>query len=823
MIVLPFPYPSPRLSKTLAFLIAVTVMNFKDMAEVAQTIAYLRPQTPETIAALDRDDNMPWQYTVSIPSKPTNAPLEGTLDNRTACQLLVPDVELGDASRETTPGFYSPSSRVFRLRFDYTQDPSPRGFVFGSDSGSNVKVPYYGKKGKRSNQNSDLEYFKIHYNFSSGALLVTTLDKMRVGSVILEPNQSLLVMASMLIECGGCFQFLVEFPDFIGCAMEHEKNYFQYAAKLGVSNAQYMPTPSADDALIGHEHLSKAVLGKGTFGEVHKAINIKDGKKFAIKILKNGSDAEVKEVRIMSRLRHVSSFVRFPIYKLTLAKENIIQYHEAFRLPNGNICIVMELAVNDLLTHLKARKVGRRKLPLSLQAIRAIARQALEGLDYLHNKDVTHRDIKPGNMLVTKWNTQNDTPTIKLADFGLAGVGPEHKTFCGTAGYVAPEVQQAYHRLKELEKLRDKGMKTVPGNRLFRYNRSIDIWALGKVLQELLDVIPAYIPGRSFPQNKQPALRLIRQMMQEDPKRRPTAADCLRDSWIAIHGPGDGPMAQKRERSPTQPTSSTGQRVQKMIRKASADSVPSRQGPTSILMKGKWANPTLNSQSLAAPPIPGDTEVEDVLLGKTPQMRPIDQGVQLTMRFEGTQLSVTADNHSQTDLEVSPSMRYVMERLQAAFEAEGSGNNPTAAGHDPVVSGLRRKVSSLNISFAQKPSHSNVAETQVKNEEWMNSFLSDLLQPPLDQGMGSAPATAATQGSRVQSSNQGLFNQFPLPLLSLDKPRVSWQETIALHRDPDDTLSSFPVSRSDQSWDTDPSKLVTYPSNYHDPTAGMRL
>ena len=190
--------------------------------------------------------------------------------------------------------------------------------MFGHDSKpeSRINVPYYRNKRKAES----LNYFRIHYNFNSGALLITAIDEIRVGSVNLKMNHSLLLMPDTCIKCGGVFEFNVEFPDLIDCATEHEQNYFRYAAKFGISNAQYISTPLANDTLIGHEHLSKAILGNEAFEKVHKALNIRDEKKFAIKILKNGGETKMKKVRIMSCLHHVSSFIRLSICKLTLAK-----------------------------------------------------------------------------------------------------------------------------------------------------------------------------------------------------------------------------------------------------------------------------------------------------------------------------------------------------------------------------------------------------------------------------------------------------------------------------------------------------------------------
>ena len=83
------------------------------MIELAQIIVYLRPQNPKTNVVLNRDDNKIWQYTLGLSPKLTDAPLEKVPDNCTI-SFIVPNAQ-GDASRETTPGFYSPCPRVFDL------------------------------------------------------------------------------------------------------------------------------------------------------------------------------------------------------------------------------------------------------------------------------------------------------------------------------------------------------------------------------------------------------------------------------------------------------------------------------------------------------------------------------------------------------------------------------------------------------------------------------------------------------------------------------------------------------------------------------------
>ncbi|KAL9123866.1 MAG: hypothetical protein Q9217_006746 [Psora testacea] len=754
----------------------------QSIASPAQTILYLRPQNSQSIATLDLDGNKPYLHKVPPPDT-TDIPLDGTSDNHFTSHLSPRDI----ASRETTPGLYAICPRVFRLGFDSTQKPSPLGFTFGSRSKSNsnsiVKIPYY--PNKRSD--GSLEYFRIHYNFNSGALLITAIDTIRVGTAILGKHESILLMAGITIYCGGVFEFAVEFPELSNCAKDHEQNYLEYAAKLGVPNAPYLPTSPDGDVPIGREHVSKAILGKGTFGEVHKAVKIKDGQSFAVKILSDGGDDELKE-------------------------ENIIKYEGAFKLPSNQICIVMELAVNDLHTHQTARETSRQKSYLSLQCIQSIGWQSLSALAYLHSMGITHRDMKPTNILVTKWDAHTDTPTIKLADFGLAGITSEtsmHRTFCGTKGYVAPEVIQAYKRLEEVRGRRDKGMKTVPMSRVLRYDNSVDIWALGKILQDLVDAVPSYIlrRGRPISMSKRPAVRLIDRMMLEDPKRRPTAAECLQDPWMAIYNCFDDLQAQKRDRSPTpsipSPTPSTGQPLRKVIRRAYKDSAATEEGPPIRIASAIWLDESSEHQdrSSQAPhgaSSPSDIEMEDRSLIEQKQISHDRRlTTQLTIRLtKDSRPSVTAYGHNGRPIpdspiaqdeniplailadsirlqETSPSMQDAARKLLADHEGEGYSNNVTIAGNNADVGIIRNEIPRLGISRIQigRESETSVMlRLEFNNEEWTSRFWSEgqcsanrNIEPPGPVNQDNT--TAAGDASRRGSCLQVTFSQVGSPSL----------------------------------------------------------
>ena len=73
---------------------------------------------------------------------------------------------------------------------------------------------------------------------------------------------------------------------------------------------------------------------------------------------------------------------------------------------------------------------------ISMSDIKHYMRQILEGMAYVHEKNITHRDFKPDNILISESNT------VKICDFGQAKILNENKNVCEavTALYRAPEL-----------------------------------------------------------------------------------------------------------------------------------------------------------------------------------------------------------------------------------------------------------------------------------------------------------------------------------------------------------------------------------------------
>ncbi|WEW58635.1 Protein kinase protein rad53 [Emydomyces testavorans] len=279
-------------------------------------------------------------------------------------------------------------------------------------------------------------------------------------------------------------------------------------------------------------------IGKGAFATVYKLATKNDGALFACKeldkrrLMKNNIlDHKVDtEMRIMKDLEH----------------PNIVQFHDYYDHENRWLYIIMEYVGGGELSSYLAQ-MGR--IPESM--VKTIARQVLHALQYLHSRKITHRDIKPDNILISSI----DPLRIKLSDFGLSKVVQEEtfmKTFCGTLLYCAPEVYPEYedYKRKEARKRRRRGdplPKTSP------YDQSVDMWSFGAVLFHILSGVPPYM-GRGDDRGAQmlrnimttdadynylrradvseEGIDFISKLLHRDPKARPKESECFRHPWL---------------------------------------------------------------------------------------------------------------------------------------------------------------------------------------------------------------------------------------------------------------------------------------------------
>ena len=169
---------------------------------------------------------------------------------------------------------------------------------------------------------------------------------------------------------------------------------------------------------LNGRYLKKEELGKGAFGVVFSAFDQDTSKTVAIKCLIDNSAIEdfQSELSLLKRLKHPS----------------IVPYLDSFVDSKKALYIVMEFAENGSLLDI-VKNYG----PLNEMITTIYLSQVLEGLQYLHNQSIIHRDIKAANILM-----KGDG--AKLADFGLAidldKYGHTLREAAGSPYWMAPEV-----------------------------------------------------------------------------------------------------------------------------------------------------------------------------------------------------------------------------------------------------------------------------------------------------------------------------------------------------------------------------------------------
>lgn len=246
--------------------------------------------------------------------------------------------------------------------------------------------------------------------------------------------------------------------------------------------------------------------GKGGFAKCYQLTNTQTNLSYAGKIVskkmlskQNQREKMTQEIQIHQSLNH----------------KNIVGFYSFFE-DSYNIYIILELCKRRSMMELH-----RRRKTISEPETRYFMKQILSGVFYLHQNRIIHRDLKLGNLFL------NDDMHVKIGDFGLAAKieydGERKKTLCGTPNYIAPEI------------LTKKG-----------HSFEVDIWSIGCIMYTLLVGRPPFETNslkETYSKIKKceykinvsisdPARNMICQMIQSEPKYRPSVDQLLRHDFI---------------------------------------------------------------------------------------------------------------------------------------------------------------------------------------------------------------------------------------------------------------------------------------------------
>ncbi len=224
--------------------------------------------------------------------------------------------------------------------------------------------------------------------------------------------------------------------------------------------------PQVGEVLAGKYEL-RGVIGRGGFGVVYEALHLGIQRKIALKVLPAELSAKDPDLAIRFRREGLlASELRHP---------NTITIYDHGHDKGGLLYMAMEFVHGQTLA-----SVLREEAPVSGRRVVHIVRQILGSLSEAHQRGSVHRDLKPGNIMLTR--LRGDADFVKVLDFGIAKAVSsdllevpdvaqaltQEGRFCGTPRYMAPEQ-----------------FRNAP------ISPAVDIYSLGLIAYELLTGLPA--------------------------------------------------------------------------------------------------------------------------------------------------------------------------------------------------------------------------------------------------------------------------------------------------------------------------------------------
>ena len=170
-------------------------------------------------------------------------------------------------------------------------------------------------------------------------------------------------------------------------------------------------------------------LGNGAFSEVKIGKHKDSGDWAAIKIMKNGavSSADTLMKLVQNEINAMKMLTHDNLVRLYDSGES--DYTNDRGVTEKVFYMALELCSGGELFDFIAQ-TGKFSEPLA----RYYFKQMIDGLEYMHNQGISHRDMKPENVLLDK------DYVLKIADFGFASAKSVNETRRGTESYMAPEI-----------------------------------------------------------------------------------------------------------------------------------------------------------------------------------------------------------------------------------------------------------------------------------------------------------------------------------------------------------------------------------------------
>ncbi|XP_065834579.1 serine/threonine-protein kinase stk11-like [Oscarella lobularis] len=265
---------------------------------------------------------------------------------------------------------------------------------------------------------------------------------------------------------------------------------------------------------LDNRYLKGDTLGEGSYGKVKEVLDTINLRRLAVKIMKkkkvrkiaNGEQNVQREIQLLPRLRH----------------KNVIRFYDIINdRSKEKLYLILEYCSGGLQDMLDS--APRRRFPV-WQAHRYFV-QLIDGLEYLHGQRVVHKDVKPGNLLLSP------DQTIKITDFGVAeqlnlfSTNDMCRTSQGSPAFQPPEVANGWEEFSGF-----KADIWATGVTLFNFV-SGEYPFEGETVFKLLENI-----GKgdfAMPANIQDLLKdLLTGLLAKDPERRLSISQIQHHPWI---------------------------------------------------------------------------------------------------------------------------------------------------------------------------------------------------------------------------------------------------------------------------------------------------
>ncbi|RUS70449.1 hypothetical protein EGW08_021787 [Elysia chlorotica] len=281
----------------------------------------------------------------------------------------------------------------------------------------------------------------------------------------------------------------------------------------GMNTSKYIPSSPICTEPFSSKYSIEGDIGRGKFAVVRKCICLETKEVVAAKVIRKRRKGKSCREEI---LREVV------MLELAMEHPRLVSLREVFETQSELILVTEYCSGGELFDECVINESFKE------DDVRKLLAQILEGLAYLHDKNIVHLDLKPQNILLTKPFPDGD---IKICDLGFAcltNTGEDIRDIIGTPDYVAPEVLD-YEPL----------------------NIQTDMWSLGVLTYVMLTACSPFAgdtqqetfcnitqvkmdyPDDLFEEINPLAKDFISKLLVKKPRDRMTARQCLDHPWLS--------------------------------------------------------------------------------------------------------------------------------------------------------------------------------------------------------------------------------------------------------------------------------------------------